>query len=72
MLDYEGLVKLVDRNVQKEEVLDYSIQPELEKSQFTPRTRAIRVRHKERSKLDSKFKPEVFTVISGFGNSAYQ
>jgi hypothetical protein len=73
MLGYERLVKLVDRNVQKEEeVLDYPMQPELEQSQFIHGTKVIRVRHKKRSKLDSKFEPEVFTVISGFGNGAYQ
>ncbi|KAI9003774.1 hypothetical protein CLU79DRAFT_682261, partial [Phycomyces nitens] len=71
-LGFERLNQLQNRAIQNEDSpQDYPDHP-IEEDNFTPGTKVVRVRPNKSSKMDSNYKPEVYTVIAGFGNSTYQ
>ncbi|KAG1318626.1 hypothetical protein G6F62_012250 [Rhizopus arrhizus] len=71
---FERLFKLMDGNIHNEESVanDYPIRDLVEADILEPGTKVIRVRQKKSGKLDSNYDPEVFTVLGGLGNGAYQ
>lgn len=76
-LEMERLSKQTDMHIQIEDYntlnqTEYDIKPVYRKKYFAPGTKVVRVRHNKFSKLDSTYKPEVFTVISSFANGTCQ
>ncbi|CEP10183.1 hypothetical protein [Parasitella parasitica] len=77
-LGFERLVELADRNLQVEDynvsnnTLEYDPRPRIPRKTFTPGTHVVRVRHNKFSKMDSTYKPEVFTVMASFANGTCQ
>lgn len=76
-LGFERLAKLNDRNIQVE---DYNVLNQIEydykhlhrNKTFEPGSKVVRVRHNKFSKMDSNYKPEVFTVIASYPNGTCQ
>ncbi|KAI8338288.1 hypothetical protein BD560DRAFT_339628 [Blakeslea trispora] len=74
-LGMERLVELNDRNIQIDDhnaLQEYDPRPTVKRKYFEPGTQVVRFRHNKHSKLDSHFKPEVFTVVSCFANGTCQ
>ena len=65
-----------DRNIQIEYYIalneEYDFKPVAKKKCYNPGTQVVRVRHIKFSKMDSTFKPEIFTVVACFNNSTVQ
>ncbi|KAI8335681.1 hypothetical protein BD560DRAFT_340264 [Blakeslea trispora] len=72
----ERLTALYDQNIQTEDYstlnAEYDMQPRMRRRFFKPGTQVIRVRHNKFSKMDTTFKPEVFTVVASFNNGTCQ
>lgn len=77
-LGFERLMEIADRNFQVDDynVLNDSIsheeRPRIPRKTFVPGTHVVRVRHNKFSKMDSVYKPEVFTVMASFANGTCQ
>jgi hypothetical protein len=75
-LGMERLTELNDRNVQIEDynVLneEYDFKQVIKRKVYAPGTKVVRVRHNKFSKMDSHYKPEIFTVVSSFNNGTCQ
>lgn len=71
----ERLTQLSDRNIQVQDynaLNEYDPKPVIRRKYFEPGTKVVRVRHNKFSKMDTNFKPEIFTVISCFNNGTCQ
>ncbi|KAI8063443.1 uncharacterized protein B0P05DRAFT_476862 [Gilbertella persicaria] len=72
----ERLTEISDRNNQIQDYNamkgEYDLQPRFRRKFFPPGTKVIRVRHNKFSKMDTNFKPEVFTVTASFNNGTCQ
>jgi len=77
-LGFERLVEISERNIQIEDynvlhnTMEYDVKPRKSRKQFSPGSHVVRVRHNKFSKMDSTYKPEVFTVIASFANGTCQ
>ncbi|EIE83150.1 hypothetical protein RO3G_07855 [Rhizopus delemar RA 99-880] len=72
-LGFERLPKLSDMHIQTEDYnvineLEYDLKPVARIKFFQPGTKVVRVRHNKHSKMDTNYKPEVFTVVASFPN----
>lgn len=72
----ERLTKLTDRHIQIDDynVLqqEYDNKDMIKRKHLLPGTKVVCVRHDKFSKLDTHFKPEVFTVVASFSNRTCQ
>lgn len=78
-LGMERLARLQDRNIQIDdynilnpEQLEYDDKKIIRRRYYTPGTKVICVRHNKYSKMDSNYKPEIFTVVASFNNGTCQ
>lgn len=74
-LGFERLAKISDQNIQVEDynvLNEYDLKVIKRRKWFAPGTHVVRVRHNKFSKMDSVYKPEVFTVVASFANGTCQ
>lgn len=75
-LGMERLTELNDCNIQIDDYNalndEYDERQLIKRKTYAPGTQVVRVRHNKFSKMDSHYKPEVFTVVSSFNNGTCQ
>lgn len=68
-LGFERLVSLTDQNSFYEDHKEYPTQTTYESTLFPIGSKVIRLRKKRTNKLQTTFKPEVFTVVAAYKNN---
>ncbi|KAL7321092.1 hypothetical protein PS15m_000906 [Mucor circinelloides] len=72
-LGMDRLVELQDRNAQIEDFNalnnEYPLKPVVrQRKYFSPGAKVVRLRHNKYTKMDTNYKPEIFTVVASSNN----